>query len=196
MLIYCYKPISMDNIDVNKRIAEICQDLEYPVKAFARRIGVAQGVMERIFNEEVAPSISVLNKIIRVFPVNRKWLWFGEGEKYEKDIEKYKFSSETNLNKSAVYGDAEKGIRIKYIRSALDYSQARFADALDTTRDVIAQIEAGRNAPASYILEGMYKVFGANIHWVLTGMEEPFINSKASNNLRKQILLEELKKLQ
>lgn len=180
---------------MNRRVAEVCRDMEYPVKMFAKRIGVAQGVMERIVNEDLSPSMSVLNKIIRVFPVNRKWLWFGEGEKYEKDIEKYKYNSDLNLNKSAVYGDQEKGIRIKYIRSTLDYSQSRFADALDTTRDVIAQIENGRNAPASYVLEGMYRVFGANIHWVLTGLEEPFVNNKSSNSLRKQILLEELKKL-
>lgn len=186
----------MNYDEVIDRIGAVIKDMDYPVASFAKRLGVSSGYMERLLNNNAKPSMSFLNKLIRAFPVNREWLWFGEGEQYnKKDISSYKYSNQTNFNKNAVYGDESKGGRIKYVRSTMEYSQAQLAQELGTTRDVITQIETGRNAPASYILEGLYLKFGVNIHWLLTGNEKPFVNPEASKDLKRKALLKELEKL-
>lgn len=180
----------------NERIKEIMTDLEYPLESFARKIGVSKGVFERITLNESRPSISVLNKIIKTFPVERQWLWLGQGKKYTKSITKLKFDPDEVTTAVAVYGDETKGGRIRYVRGVLEYSQVQLAEELGTTRDVLAQIEIGKNAPQSYVLERLHNLYGVNINWILAGTGDVFANQDRIKETKKRALMEELRKLE
>jgi len=67
------------------------------------------------------------------------------------------------------------GSRIKAIRGAL--SQKDFALKIGAGQKSIHSWEAGHAAPGARSLEAIHRVFGVDIHWLLTGEGEPYINN-------------------
>ena len=66
------------------------------------------------------------------------------------------------------------GERIKYIRGAL--TQPEFGKKLGVGRNNVYIWESNKNTPLAEILLQIYKEYGVNINWLLSGEGEPYIN--------------------
>ena len=65
------------------------------------------------------------------------------------------------------------GERIKYIRGTL--TQPEFDKKLDVGRNNVYTWETNKNMPLAEILLQIYKEYGVNINWLLSGEGEPYI---------------------
>ena len=66
--------------------------------------------------------------------------------------------------------------RIKRIRGSL--SQAEFGKRIGSSQRAVQGWEAGESAPGANFLERIHRVFGVDIHWLLTGKGNPYIKDK------------------
>jgi len=66
------------------------------------------------------------------------------------------------------------GERIKYIRGAL--TQPEFGKKLGVGRNNVYTWETNKNMPLAETLLRIYKEYGVNINWLLSGEGEPYIN--------------------
>jgi len=66
------------------------------------------------------------------------------------------------------------GERIKYIRGAL--TQPEFGEKLGVGRNNVYTWESNKNTPLSETLLRIYKEYGVNINWLLSGEGESYIN--------------------
>ena len=71
-------------------------------------------------------------------------------------------------------GKTTIGERIKYIRGAL--TQPEFGEKLGVGRNNVYTWESNKNTPLSETLLRIYKEYGVNINWLLSGEGEPYIN--------------------
>jgi len=72
------------------------------------------------------------------------------------------------------------GVRIKAIRGSL--SQKDFAIKIGAGQKSIHSWEVGHAAPGARSLEAIHRVFGVDIHWLLTGEGETYINKDREEN--------------
>ncbi len=66
------------------------------------------------------------------------------------------------------------GDRIRYIRGAL--TQPEFGKKLGVGRNNVYIWETNKNMPMAETLLRIYKEYGVNINWLLSGEGEPYIN--------------------
>ena len=75
--------------------------------------------------------------------------------------------------------------RVKQLRKTLNMSQAKFGAALGVSRDVINNIERGRNkTPMSEMqIKHICSTFNVNEQWLRTGEEPMFVDKHSENQL-------------
>ena len=66
--------------------------------------------------------------------------------------------------------------RIKELRSALGYSQERFADLLSVTRQTVYSWEKGINIPNNLTVKAICGRFGVSYSWLTDGKGEMFVD--------------------
>ena len=59
--------------------------------------------------------------------------------------------------------------RLKLIRSELNLSQAKFAEEMHVTRDIIANYESGRVEPTDLYIDTLCKKYRIDENWLRTG---------------------------
>lgn len=64
------------------------------------------------------------------------------------------------------------GNRLNQIRKDKGLSQQAFAAMLDTSSSYISEIEQGKKLPGSEFLLSLWRVFGIDLNWFLTGVEK------------------------
>lgn len=64
------------------------------------------------------------------------------------------------------------GNRLNQIRKDKGLSQQAFAAMLDTSSGYISEIEQGKKMPGSEFLLSLWRVFGVDLNWFLTGEEK------------------------
>lgn len=65
--------------------------------------------------------------------------------------------------------------RITFLRKGLGLSQARFAEQLGASRDVIANIDNNRNTPSPIVISSICREFRVSRVWLEDGTGEPFL---------------------
>lgn len=64
------------------------------------------------------------------------------------------------------------GNRLNQLRKDKGLSQQAFAAMLDTSSGYISEIEQGKKMPGSEFLISLWRVFGVDLNWFLTGEEK------------------------
>ena len=62
--------------------------------------------------------------------------------------------------------------RIKQLRTALNLTQRKFADALNLSQNYIATIETTGREPSARTISDICRIYGADEHWLRTGEGE------------------------
>ena len=62
--------------------------------------------------------------------------------------------------------------RIKQLRTALNLTQRKFADALSLSQNYIATIETTGREPSARTISDICRIYGADEHWLRTGEGE------------------------
>ena len=75
------------------------------------------------------------------------------------------------------------GERIKKLRKALDLTQQRFATAIGSTQNVVANYEIGRRNPSSSVINNICKTFSVNESWLISGDGEMFIQQSKEDEV-------------
>ncbi|HFL3561985.1 TPA: helix-turn-helix domain-containing protein [Clostridioides difficile] len=72
----------MIDIDTNKRIKEIREDINLSQQKFGEKLGVSRDVISNIENNRVEVKTVFITHMCEVFSVNQVWLETGEGRKF------------------------------------------------------------------------------------------------------------------
>lgn len=84
--------------------------------------------------------------------------------------------------------------RIISLRKTLGYSQEKFAQELNLSRNFINQIEAGKKNPSERTILDICREFNVNEEWLRTGQGEMFVDISQEEeiaNLTHKLLTEE-----
>lgn len=65
--------------------------------------------------------------------------------------------------------------RFAYIRSCTGLNKKHFADTIAIPATIVSDIELGKREPSKEVLLKVSSVYGANLHWLLTGEGEMFL---------------------
>jgi transcriptional regulator with XRE-family HTH domain len=84
------------------------------------------------------------------------------------------------------------GNRLNQIRKDKGLSQQAFAAMLDTSSGYISEIEQGKKMPGSEFLLSLWRVFGVDLNWFLTG-EEKEAASKKEIEYDRELLIQAIK---
>lgn len=68
-------------------------------------------------------------------------------------------------------------MRIKAVRKSVGMSQRAFGESLGASRDIISNIEQGRQAINDTLVRLICKVYNINEHWLRTGEGEMLCNT-------------------
>lgn len=84
------------------------------------------------------------------------------------------------------------GTRLNQIRKDKGLSQQAFAAMLDTSSGYISEIEQGKKMPGSEFLLSLWRVFGVDLNWFLTGEEK---EAAAKNEIEydRELLIQAIK---
>lgn len=84
------------------------------------------------------------------------------------------------------------GKRLNQIRKDRALSQQAFAAMLDTSSGYISEIEQGKKMPGSEFLLSLWRVFGVDLNWFLTGEEK---EAAAKNEIEydRELLIQAIK---
>lgn len=74
--------MELNQIDVRQRIREIKDSKFMNQSEFAEAIGIKQGDLSSYLSGKRPIGISLINRIIIAFPINKVWLLTGEGDMY------------------------------------------------------------------------------------------------------------------
>lgn len=72
----------MINIDINKRIKEIREDINLSQQKFGEKLGVSRDVISNIENNRIEVKTVFITHMCEIFNVNKEWILTGEGEIY------------------------------------------------------------------------------------------------------------------
>lgn len=84
------------------------------------------------------------------------------------------------------------GKRLNQIRKDKGLSQQAFATMLDTSSGYISEIEQGKKMPGSEFLLSLWRVFGVDLNWFLTG-EQKEVASKNEIEYDRELLIQAIK---
>lgn len=74
--------MEINQIDVRQRIREIKDSKFMNQSEFAEAIGIKQGDLSSYLSGKRSIGISLINRIIIAFPINKTWLLTGKGDMY------------------------------------------------------------------------------------------------------------------
>lgn len=69
----------------------------------------------------------------------------------------------------------ETGKRLKTFRISRGLTLAELAAQTGLSQAMLSETEAGKNKPSPNLMLAMHRLFGLNIHWLLTGEGEPLV---------------------
>ncbi|HGM3507059.1 TPA: helix-turn-helix domain-containing protein [Clostridioides difficile] len=72
----------MIDIDINKRIKEIREDINLSQQKFGEKLGVSRDVISNIDNNRVEVKTVFINHMCEVFNINKEWILTGTGDMY------------------------------------------------------------------------------------------------------------------
>ncbi|HBF5857630.1 TPA: helix-turn-helix transcriptional regulator [Clostridioides difficile] len=72
----------MIDIDINKRIKEIREDINLSQQKFGEKLGVSWDVISNIDNNRVEVKTVFINHMCEVFNINKEWILAGTGDMY------------------------------------------------------------------------------------------------------------------
>jgi len=84
------------------------------------------------------------------------------------------------------------GKRLNHIRKDKGLSQQAFATLLDTSSGYISEIEQGKKMPGSEFLLSLWRVFGVDLNWFLTGEEKEAVG-KNEIEYDRELLIQAIK---
>lgn len=84
------------------------------------------------------------------------------------------------------------GNRLNQLRKDKGLSQQAFAAMLDTSSGYISEIEQGKKMPGSEFLLSLWRVFGVDLNWFLTG-EEKETAGKSEIAYDRELLIQAIK---
>jgi transcriptional regulator with XRE-family HTH domain len=87
------------------------------------------------------------------------------------------------------------GNRLNLIRKGKGLSQQAFAAMLDTSSGYISEIEQGKKMPGSEFLLSLWRVFGVDLNWFLTG-EEKEAAGKNEIDYDRELLIQAIKMIE
>ena len=84
--------------------------------------------------------------------------------------------------------------RLRTLRKAKKITQATMANDLKIRQPSVHDYEKGRTSPSVEIIQNIAKIYGCNLHWLLTGEGEMFVSENTSDSLKIQELEKSLDK--
>ena len=75
------------------------------------------------------------------------------------------------------------GERIRTLRKQLGLTQKEFAKKIGVIDRLVSKWEKGLNDPTTKSLKAIAKTFNVNLHWLLTGEGEMFINKEGHSGI-------------
>lgn len=159
---------------IANRIREIIIQLGYnnDLNAFARKIGASKNAIVNVWSKK-NPTMSMLENIHEIFPVDKEWLFTGKGDPWIADPKPFKLEN-TEVDHREV--DVDINNRIKSIRIQNGYTQAIFAGELNINRDIVSSIENLRTSANANIIKRMVAKFKVNPYWVLFGSGDQYLS--------------------
>ena len=100
--------------NINKRIRQAFEALNIKQVEFAKRIGVSQAFVSKMFkeNSDKKPSDRTVNDICRVFRINKNWVYSGKGEMFEPESDLFQTLTDELEN----LDDLDKKIITNYLK--------------------------------------------------------------------------------
>lgn len=74
----------------------------------------------------------------------------------------------------------ETGKRLKTFRVSRGITLAELAEQSGLSQAMLSETEAGKNKPSPNLMLAMHRIFGLNIHWLLTGEGEPLVKQNTT----------------
>lgn len=155
---------------MNDRIEHLRCVLGYPVTPFTTKVGSGPPAMKNVLLGKKDPTMSLLNNILKIFPVNQEWLFLGHGEPFTvDDISEYVYKK--NKDKEDDSGiETEINERFREVRLDSGLSQVLFASDMNLTKDMVASIESNRQNISITTLKKLSKKFNVSELWLLYGV--------------------------
>lgn len=174
--------LSLDLSIVNHRIEYVRINLGYSESQFVRKMSKNLSTLRNLIGpNQSVPSYGFLEDVIKTFPVQRIWLFTGEGDLWrvsESDLMKYIYSESQGLIIGYKKGPAlDMSKRFRDLRETFKVTQGDFANELNIPRDVVAAIDNLRQNVPIYTMKNLHKVKKVNLNWLITGTGEKFISS-------------------
>ncbi len=72
----------------------------------------------------------------------------------------------------------ETGRRLRSFRRAQDLTLAELAQQTGLSVGIISETESGRNKPSPTLMYNLHRLYGLNLHWLLTGQGKPVVKEK------------------
>ncbi len=72
----------------------------------------------------------------------------------------------------------ETGKRLRSFRRSLDLTLAQLAEQAGLSVGIISETESGRNKPSPTLMYTLHRLYGLNLHWLLTGQGEPVVKKE------------------
>lgn len=157
--------------NIGERIKNIRSSLGLSQADFARKIHVTQTTISDWESGKYTPPAKNLHIISDIFPVHLDWLFTGTGQMMTKLLP---------LRSFGVYEDDQGeingniGERIKALREALGFSQARFAADVLVSQTTISDWESGKYIPPIKNLHFITTIHPVNAEWLFTGTGNMF----------------------
>ena len=119
------------------RILELLDYLEITQNRLAKKTRYPQPTVFRYLSGEVEIPKEFLNAVLAAYPVNREWLYFGEGKKFDSDY--FKSRWEEGKNEPKTMPD-----KLKYLQSVFDCSESHLASKIGLSRSYLGKVLAGQ----------------------------------------------------
>jgi transcriptional regulator with XRE-family HTH domain len=74
----------------------------------------------------------------------------------------------------------ETGKRLKKFRISHNITLSELAQQSGLSQAMLSETEAGKNKPSPNLMLAMHRIFGLNIHWLLTGEGEPLVKQNTT----------------
>lgn len=74
----------------------------------------------------------------------------------------------------------ETGKRLKTFRVSRGITLAELAEQTGLSPAMLSETEAGKNKPSPNLMLAMHRIFGLNIHWLLTGEGESLVKQNTT----------------
>ena len=151
---------------MGERIEYLRCSLGFTVPAFIIKTGSRASTLKKVLEGKTNPTMTLLNNILKIFPVREEWLFLGTGDPFKvDDIDKYLYSPRPS-------DGIDDGIneRFREVRMDKEMSQPVFASELGVTKDIVSFIEGKRSNVSVSLVKKLAKKFSVSEIWLLYGV--------------------------